>query len=252
MIGRMTMIGLVLMFWVCPGFVGAAVVNQSFEAGNRNYSDGNYVQAIEEYNKAVSAGYASAELYYNLGNAYFRDGQLGMAILNYVRARRLDPRDDDIQANLQFARSFAIDKIQVSEETILLDYVNRFFDAFSLNEITWAAYFVYLLVVGVILVRYVYRRIHVPTPAFAALVVLLVAAVILTGVKLDRDVLTRRGVVIAQQVEVKNGPGEEFTTKITAHAGLVFNIDREESGYYEVNFENRLKGWIPKTASTEI
>lgn len=230
----------------------ASSLDYNFEQGNQLYADGDYRGAVREYEKVIAAGYETPELYYNLGNAYFRDGQLGLAIANYIRANRMSPGDDDIKANLEFARQFTIDKIEITEETILLDYINRFFDSFALNTITWSAAFFYVMTALVILLRYIYRRIYVPTPLVVALVVLLAASVAFTGVKLDRDVLARRGVVVAQQAEVKNGPGDDFNTKFTAHAGLIFNIEREEAGYYWVNFENRVKGWIPKAVATEI
>lgn len=230
----------------------AGVFDADFEKGNAAYSAGDYPQAINIYQGILGAGYHSAGLYYNLGNAYFRTGQLGRAILYYTRAKQLDPRDEDIQANLAFARHFAVDKIEVTEETILLDYVNRFFDSFSLNGITWLAALLYFLTAAAILAYAVYRWIHVPKPVIVLLVSLFIVTAILAGVKLDRDVLTRTGVVLDQQTEVKNGPGSDFTSQFTAHAGLMFTIEREESGYYLVDFENRLKGWIVKSAVAEI
>jgi len=247
-----SLVFIVLILIGCPIAVRASSLDYNFEQGNKLYTDGDYAGAAQEYEKIIAAGYESAEVYYNLGNAYFRDGKLGLAIANYIRADRLSPGDDDIRANLQFARQYTIDKIEVTEETILLDYINRFFDSFALNTITWTAAILYVLTVVIILIRYVYRRFYVPTPAFIAVLVLLAVSIVFAGVKLDRDVLTRQGVVVAQQIEVKNGPGETFNTKFTAHAGLVFNIEREESGYYWANFENRVKGWIPKSVATEI
>jgi len=227
-------------------------LEHDFEKGNEYYSAGEYDKAMEEYTKIISAGYHSPELYYNLGNACFREGHLGLAILYYTRARQQDPRDDDIRANLAFARKFTIDKIEVSEEAILLEYVNSFFDYFSVNEIIWVALVLYILVIAVILARYVYRWIDVGTPLVVLLLVVFIFVGIVAAVKVDRDILTRTAVVVAQQAEVMNGPGEDYNNQFTAHAGLMLKIEREESGYYLVNFENRLKGWIHKDAVAEI
>lgn len=235
-----------------PAGLGATGLEHNFEQGNSLYGEGDYAAAIVEYEKVVAARYESPELFYNLGNAYFREGHLGQAILNYSRAHRLDARDDDIRANLEFARQFTIDRFEVSEEAILLDYVNRFFDSFSLTEITWLTMILYFLTAAVILIRYIYRWYRVSMPLVAILAACFVVSAVFCTVKLDRDVWTRTGVVLAQQIEVKNGPGEDFNGQFTAHAGLVFNIEREESGYYLVNFENRLKGWILKSAAGEI
>ena len=159
---------------------------------------------------------------------------------------------NDLDAVALVTRQFAIDKIEISEETILLDYINRFFDSFTLNGITWIAAILYVAVCAIILLRFIYRKYRIPIPLFVLALTLFIVSTIFTGVKLDRDVFTRKGVVLAQQAEVKNGPGQDFNTKFTAHAGLVFNIEKEEAGYYWVNFENRLKGWIPKSVAAEI
>jgi tetratricopeptide (TPR) repeat protein len=242
----------VLLCLICFSSVFAGTLDHNFDQGNDYYTNGDYVNAIREYEKIITAEYESAELYYNLGNAYFRQGQLGLAIINYERAARLDPGDDDIRANLEFARQFTIDRIEVTEETIVFDYINRFFDSFTINGITWINTILYIMAATFVLVRFIYRRYQIPTPIFSAVMILFVVATILTAAKFDRDILTRRGVVVVQQTDVKNGPGEDFNTKFTAHAGLMFKIEREEAGYYWVNFENRLKGWILKSVAAEI
>jgi tetratricopeptide (TPR) repeat protein len=251
MCGRLRMVILVLSL-ILPGTIMAGGLDYTFEQGNQHYINGEYDQAVAEYEKIVAAGYQSPELYYNLGNAYFREGQLGRAIMNFIRARRLAPRDDDILANLQFARQYTIDKIEVTQQTILLDYINKFFDSFSLSEITWVAAILYVLTALIVIFRFVYLRLHIPTAVFLTVLGLFVVAAVFTAVKVDRDMLTRQGVVLAQQAEVRSGPGQDFSAKFTAHAGLTFNIEREESEYYWVNFENRLKGWIPKSVAAEI
>lgn len=244
-----TLMGLLLAAAVSAA---AGTMDQFFDAGNKFYTDGAYDKAVVEYEKILATGYQSPELYFNLGNAYFRNGQLGKAIMNYVRAQRLDPRDDDIKANLRFARQFAIDKIEVTEETILLDYINRFFDYFSLKEITWMTFVLYLATAVVFLGGFIYKRIRMPVSVLIVLLAFLVATSLLTAVKINRDYAKRTGVILDQQAEVKNGPASDSKMQFLAHAGLTFTIEREESGYYLVNFANRLKGWIAKTAVAEI
>ncbi len=232
--------------------VSADDLQQHFQAGNTSYSSGDYAKAITEYEQVLKAGYQSPELYFNLGNACFRQGQLGLAVLYYTRAQKLDPRDDDIRANLAFAHAYRVDKIEVTEETILLDYVNRFFNYFSLNEGITVTVILYFLAAAAILARYVYRWVYVPGPAMVLVLAIFAMVVIFSAVKIDRDVTTRTGVILVQQTDVKNGPGAEYKNQFTAHAGLTFTIEREESGYYLVNLENRLKGWVVTSAVAEI
>ena len=79
--------------------------NTLFNRANELYKNGQFAQSIEVYNQILASGYESGDLYYNLGNAEFRNGSLGNAILNYERALRLSPNDDDIRNSLEFARS---------------------------------------------------------------------------------------------------------------------------------------------------
>lgn len=243
---------LLALLMLLPAFGSAVTLDYNFETGNRFYTDGDYTRAISEYEKVIEAGYQSPELFYNLGNAYFREGQLGQAILNYLRAKKLSPRDEDIQANLEFARRFAIDRIEVTEEIIIFEYIDRFLDSFSLTFVTWSAAILYFLMVGLIIIRFVYRWVYIPNLITVLFALSFLFCSAFAAVKYDRDILTRRGVILAQQIDVKNGPGTDFNDQFTAHAGLVFMIERDEAGYYLVNFENRLKGWVIKEAVAEI
>ena len=81
-------------------------------ATNALYEDGRYEQAARSFQQLVDKGYGDPVLYYNLGNAYFKQGDIGRAILNYLRAERLAPRDDDIRTNLDFARSQTLDLLE--------------------------------------------------------------------------------------------------------------------------------------------
>ena len=245
------LLGIILSALLASSVLGGSL-DHNFQQGNELYSNGEFHQAAAEYEMVLQAGYQSPELYFNLGNAYFRDGNLGLAIKNYIKARRLSPRDDDIKANLEFARKYAIDKIELNEQTIILDYISDFFNSFSLTEISWLTAGLYLILIASLFAGVLYKWIPMPTPLLTVIIVFFVIGATFPGVKLDRDVLNRNGVITTDQIDIKNGPGDDYKTQFTAHAGLVFNIEREESGYYLVNFENRLKGWIDKSAVAEI
>src|SRR3989442_2159968 len=80
-------------------------VSSGFDQANKLYEQGKFAEAAASYERILQGGQASAALYFNLGNALFKSGQTGLAILNYRRAEQLAPRDPDIRANLQFARN---------------------------------------------------------------------------------------------------------------------------------------------------
>jgi len=103
---------LLLVFLCCSGSVPATVAAgqtesalAAFEEANRLYEQAKYEEAAAAYLKILDSGVVSPAVYFNLGNAYFKSGQLGMAIVSYRKAQQLAPRDPDIRANLQFVRA---------------------------------------------------------------------------------------------------------------------------------------------------
>jgi tetratricopeptide (TPR) repeat protein len=85
---------------------------KNFEQGNEAYQSGNYLKAIEYYNQIIDNGYQTSEVYYNLGNAYYKLKNIPEAILNYERALKVDPSDEDSEFNLRIANLQTLDKIE--------------------------------------------------------------------------------------------------------------------------------------------
>ena len=96
--------------WFLPTQVSGQ--DEFFQQGNQLYQGGDFAGALKAYQAVLQGGFESADLYYNLGNAHFKTGDLGRTILNYERARKLNPGDADIQANLDLARSLTVDEIE--------------------------------------------------------------------------------------------------------------------------------------------
>ena len=103
--------------------------------GDSAYSNEMYIDAIGYYEEVLKEGYESAQLYYNLGNAYFNINNLPAAILNYERARVLDPGDEDIKFNLSIANSMIPDKIEVVPEIFYVRWWKALRNSISLH--TW-------------------------------------------------------------------------------------------------------------------
>ena len=88
------------------------------DEANAQYERGEFSGAAQQYEALIDSGYEDAVLYYNLGNAYFKNGDLGRAVLNYLRAEELSPRDADIRANLEFARARTVDDVESGGESL--------------------------------------------------------------------------------------------------------------------------------------
>lgn len=126
-----------------------------YHEAHSHYQAGNYQKSISTYLDLINeTGIKNSELYYNLGNSYFKEGRLGEAIFYFKNANRLSPRDADTLFNLQYARSKTLDKIE--ESTGLLDKMSGIFSTFSLkqNYLFLTASAVAVLIVSVLMIFY--------------------------------------------------------------------------------------------------
>ena len=133
-----------MLLLMSASLLGADKSPDEFVAANKFYEEKDYASAIRLYESIINQGNESAEVYFNLGNAYFKSGDLGYAVLYYTKARRLSPADEDIRHNLEFARRFS----RVQMEGVQLNPINTFFDSlvdsYRLDFLAWvsSAFFV--------------------------------------------------------------------------------------------------------------
>ncbi|MGZ8898995.1 MAG: tetratricopeptide repeat protein [Limisphaerales bacterium] len=222
--------------------IGAAETLSHFEQANRLYEQGNYAEAASLYESMVKAGRHAASIYFNLGNAHFKQGELGRALFNYRRAERLAPRDPDIQANLRFTRERVDGGISLVQPTW-----QRVFQYFTLNEITavttllfwaWASVFC--------VVRFrLYLRSKLRGVGFIS-AGLLGSALILLGFSylIARE---RTAIVAVTQATVHLGPLPESQSAFTASDGAELRILAERQDWLQVSDRSERSGWIAST-----
>ena len=131
---------------LCINISFASSQDDLIAKANSFYQSGNFAQAAEAYRQVADAGYESPVLYYNLGNSYYRLGKIGYAILNYERAQKLAPGDDDITHNLALANSRIVDKIDNIPPFFLFKWWESLLAFFTISGWTYTAYFFYILV----------------------------------------------------------------------------------------------------------
>jgi tetratricopeptide (TPR) repeat protein len=224
-----------------------------FGEGNRLYADKDYPGAIESYQEVLSGGVESAALYYNLGNAYFKAGDLGYAVLNYLRARRLAPSDENVRHNLEFAKRLS--RVQMEGVTLnpihslLTDIVGNY----RFDTLAWLASCCFVLFMVVLIVRFgVGFSTTVVRALTWALLILLLVSVGLAGFKYRMDYLTRLAVIVADESPVYTGPSRSSEIELRGAPGLVVEIVAESGDFYNVLFENKRRGWIKKELLSEV
>lgn len=221
--------------------------DELFTQGNEAYKNKQYDQAIARYNDLLARGVTSANIYFNLGNAYFKAGDLGHAVLYYMRAKKLDPGDEDISSNLEFARSFT----RVQMEGVELNPIKGFFESivspFSLSTLAWVSSILFVIVMALLAVRYgLGRRSSLIRSGLTLGVILLLLSSGLTTFKYNYTVLTRRAVLIGETAPVYAGPSEEMEVELQGSPGLIVEVVDESGDWYNVLFENKRRGWIQK------
>lgn len=228
---------------LAPG-LGFAQHDQ-FAAGNQHYANKEYAQAIEAYQQVLAQGVESAQLYYNLGNAYFKHGDLGHAIANYLKARRLDPANEEILFNLEFARQFT----EVQMEGVRLNPIDTFFESivgpYTLKQLAWLSSAFFVLFILALIVRWGLKAGGRGIRAMAVgLAVLLLVSALLTTYKYRHEYVRQRAVIVAEQSPVYTGPSRKSEIELQGAPGLVVEILAEKDGFYNVQFENQRRGWI--------
>jgi tetratricopeptide (TPR) repeat protein len=219
-----------------------------FAAGNEHYAAGRYDEAAAQYRSLLEQGFRSEAVHYNLGNALFKMERLGPAILEYERAARLAPRDEDIQANLRYARSLTADRMSEGGAHTTSFFLERLLELTSPDQD--AAFFLAVYLTGGALgalwiVARTIRWRRLVAACLIALAVPLAVSGASLGVKVYRMATLRQAVVLRERVDVLSGPGDDNTTLFTVHEGLRLDVRDRQGAWWRVRLDNGLSGWVP-------
>jgi tetratricopeptide (TPR) repeat protein len=211
------------------------------------YARGQYQQAISDYEALLKNG-ASADLYYNLGNAYYRTENITRAVLNYERALLLSPGDRDIRFNLQLAQSKTIDKIVPESEMFFITWYHSLVNLMSVDGWARTAIFSLTLVIILSLLYLFSERIWLRKIGFFGGFVLLLLFVLsnIFAWQQKQNLLFRKGaIVVAPLVTVKSTPAKNGTDLFILHEGTKVNItDGSMKGWKEIRLADGKEGWI--------
>lgn len=224
-------------------------LNQTFQKANEFYKNDSFTQAIALYKQIINSGYESAELYYNLGNAFYRTNDIANARLYYEKALKLKPKDDDIKANIEFLKNNGIvDKFDEVPVFFLDKWYNSIKTMFNANA--WAVISISTLVVALILFmvflfsKYINRR----KLAFIFSIIIFFVSVIslFFSIEMKNNYTKQNDAVIMQISTIKSSPEDKGTDLIILHPGVKVEIEDSEDNWFEVRLPNGKKGWIEK------
>ena len=242
-----------LLAMICFGSTSAKAVTKN--NADTEYQKGNYQQAIRDYEEILKNG-ESAEIYFNLGNAYYRTDNITKAVLNYERARLLSPGDDDINFNLQFARSKTIDKITPESEMFFVTWYKSLVNFMSVDN--WAKTGILCIVMALLLVllylfgpQLMLRKIGF-FGGLAFFVIFLLSNLFAFQQKQALD--NRTGaIIISPSVNIKKTPAKNSADQFVLHEGTrVDIIDKGMTDWRCIRVGDGREGWIETKAIEEI
>lgn len=245
--------GVVLLFIFMGFSLSASAVTK--QNADTEYTKGNYQQAIKDYEDLLKNG-VSPEVYYNLGNAYYRTDNITKAVLAYERAHLLSPGDEDINFNLQFARSKTIDKITPVSEMFFVTWYKALVNFTSVDN--WAKTGILSIILALVLVlvylfapQLLLRKVGF----FGGILFFVVFLLSSLFAYQQKQILVNRtgAIIVAPTVNVKKTPSRQSADQFVIHEGTRVDItDRSMDGWRGIHLADGRDGWIETKQLEEI
>lgn len=226
-----------------------AAETNAISAANQLYQVGNYDDAIRIYEQIVDQGVEDSTLNFNLGNSYFSKGDLGRAILNYQRAAMLAPRDRDIAANLELARTRAnavIDQSAPGPLSLLNDLIGKWLTLDETALLTMGLWFLVSLMFIVWRLQESGSTRQITKNMMIILFLVLAIAGLSFGSRLVSERYTPEGVVIAPVVAVNAEPGQQAESVYNLQNGAEISLMETQGNWARLAIPgSQIEGWVP-------
>lgn len=254
---------LLVLFCLIPLRGSATEFAELYRQANELYQQEKYKEAIDTYQQIINGGFESWEVYYNLGNAYFRYGDVGRAILNYKRAKRLAPQNTDILHNLKIASLSIADKIEEPPQFFVIKVLNDFLDYSQLrmnfDQLAQVMLVVYMIFMILVIIRIFVRNkliqrriVYIMLPVLLILVIFFITFQVQIYSASKND----EAIIIVDKVDVMSSPSEDATQVFTLHQGVKVKIEktmmRDQESWAEIRLTDGKSGWILVTAIERI
>lgn len=219
---------------------------KSYQLANAAYEKTDYPKAADLYRRAIDEGVADSRLYFNYANTLYRLNQLGMAVLYFEKARKLDPNDQDVAYNLRFLNAQLVDKNPVPETNALTRVLTFLHHAFSINEGLWTVLglftILFLAAMAALYAGTALRGVLYATMGMSVLALLAIAPSL--AFKIREQETLQYGIVLKSAVEMYSGPGESFQLLTKVHEGTKFEIVETRGEWVSVKLMNGKGGFV--------
>ena len=205
-----------------------------------------YDKAIKIYENIIESGFESSDLYYNLGNAYYRKDSFGMSIWAYLSALKLDPRNEDINYNLLIAQNHTKDRIEMPGTIFFVDKYRYIKSKITLYEIVLLGSIICLMYSFIFMgLRFKFFKSRFIMILNQAILIIFIFVIVITLDKYFQIKNNKVGVVISSEVDAYSGP--EYGQNVIIfriNEGSIVNIEKTITNWIEVALKDGKKGWV--------
>ncbi len=221
-----------------------------FYKANLAYEAAKYDEAIAQYSLILQQGFESGPLYYNRGNSYFKKGEIGQAILNYERAKRIIPWDGDLDANDEYARSFIRENPKESSGAWYENAADKIFKSISIDGLTIFLSVTYLFSLTLLTAGLYLERMKRYSKSIVSICILIL---VVGGFGLYQKavLLEKEAIVIVEKSEAKFEPFDRATTHFILYEGMKVQVLAEKKEWVKIKQIGKKIGWV-KASSIEI
>lgn len=223
-----------------------------FNAANSSYDSGDYASAANGYSTLIDHGITNWEVYYNLGNAYYRLDELGLSILNYERAARISPREKIVSDNLALAHSKTTDNIEVLPQLFITQWANSISSLFSPKGWRTVIVVLFFLLCASLTLFLVAKRYELRKRLFIISAILLCLTIFsIVNATISHRNLTnvQEAIVTSPMVVVKGAPDQKSVDRFLLHEGTKLTITDRQDNWWEIKIADGKSGWISEGAT---
>lgn len=233
---------------LCLSFFGFAQNTILFEKGNKAYNEGLYGEAVLEYKNILEKGEHSAELYYNLGNAYYKLNEIAPSIYYYEKALLLKPNDAEIKNNLAYAQNMTLDAIEVLPETGLSKLYRNITSKLSFDEWAYLSIgFMLLFVLSYILYYFLSFATQKRIAFISSFICLFIGLVFIFIAYLEFNKFNtyQPAIVFDEEVIIKSEPNNRSEETFRLHEGAKVSIIETMNEWQKIKLTDGKTGWLP-------
>jgi tetratricopeptide (TPR) repeat protein len=218
-----------------------------FDEGNALYNQGNYTEAIEKYTSIINNGFESAELYYNLGNAYYKINDIANSIFYFEKSLLLDPNNNETKNNLSFSQNMTIDRIETVPVNQVSKFISKFTNVFDYN--TWLLISIIFEFLSLIVFSlYLFNKNSDTKKRFfsiGSIFLFFFIIFLILGINSKSEYEKNNPAILFEnRISFKSEPNERSEDLFLLNEGTKVNVLEKLNEWSLVELSNGSKGWI--------